>query len=89
MKTNKTGEEKPSISFTNDLNYAKYYASVKGGIILRTKLDDDFKLSPRIRNNKGDEYITFHNIPSSNLEIMTNFGWKLLDKWNVVFNEPL
>jgi hypothetical protein len=84
MKTNKTGEEHPSISFTDDLDYAKYYASVKGGVILRTKLDSSFKLSPRIKNNKGDEYITFNNIPSSNLEIMTNFGWKPLDEWNVI-----
>ncbi len=94
MKLNKTGEEQPSISFTNDLDYAKYYAKSKGGLskmcILRTKLDDAFKLSPRIRNNKGDEYITFKNVLSSDLEIMTvNGSWQPLDSWNVVFDEPL
>lgn len=94
MKPNKTGEEQPSISFTNDLNYAKYYASAKGGasnkVLLRTKLDDTFKLSTKIRNNKGDEYITFNNVPSSDLEILTgNNGWQLLNNWNVIFDEPL
>lgn len=93
MKLNNTGEEQPSISFTNDLDYAKYYAKSKGGadkmVILRTELNDNFKLSPRIRNNKGGEYITFNEIPVSNLEIMTSSGWQKLNKWNVIFNEPL
>lgn len=93
MKPNKTGEEQPSISFTNDLDYAKYYAKSKGGTgkmcILRTKLTDDYKLSPRIANNKGYEYITFKNIPSSDLEVMTVGGWQPLDAWNVIFDEPL
>jgi hypothetical protein len=94
MKPNRTGEEQPSISFTNDLDYAKYYAKSKGGIskmcVLRTKLTDDFQLSPRIVNNKGDEYITFKNIPSSDLEVMTmGGGWQPLDSWNVIFDEPL
>ena len=78
MKPNKTGEEQPSISFTNDLDYAKYYAKSKGGSskisILRTKLNDTFQLSPRILNNKGDEYITFHTVPSSKLEVMSIDG---------------
>lgn len=94
MKTNRTGEEESSISFTDDLNYAKYYAKSKGGeskmCILRTKLDNDFKLSPRIKNNKGDEYITFKEVPSSSLEVLTNNGeWKPLDSWDVIFDEPL
>lgn len=94
MKPNKTGEQQPSISFTNDLNYAKYYGRVKVGhskmTILRTKLTDDFQLSPRIANNKGDEYITFKPIPSTDLEILSSDGsWQPLDSWNVVFDEPL
>jgi hypothetical protein len=94
MKPNRTGEEQPSISFTNDLDYAKYYAKSKAGIskmcILRTKLTDDYQLSPRIVNNKGDEYITFKNVPSSDLEVMTmGGGWQPLDSWNVIFDEPL
>lgn len=93
MKLNPTGEEKASISFTKDLDYAKYYAKSKGGsdrmVILRTQLDDTFKLSPRIKNNKGAEYVTLKNVPSSSLELMTNNGWQPLDKWNVIFNEPL
>ena len=94
MRPNKTGEEFPSISFTNDLNYAKYYARIKGGnekmCVLRTKLTDDFKISMRIVNNKGDEYITFKKIPASDLEVMTNNGdWKPLNSWDVIFDEPL
>ena len=94
MKPNNTGEEQPSISFTNNLDYAKYYAKSKGGIskmcIFRTKLTDDYKLSPRIVNNKGDEYITFKNVPSLNLEVMAfKGGWQPLDNWNVIFDEPL
>lgn len=58
--------------------------------ILRTKLKDKFKLSPRIKNNKGDEFITFENIPSSDLEIMSSDStWHPLDNWNVIFDEPL
>lgn len=92
MKLNKTGEEKPSISFTKDLDYAKYYAKAKGGsskmAILRTKLNNDFFLSPRILKNKGDEYITFKNVPSSDLEIMTSDGlWIPLNDWDVIFDE--
>jgi hypothetical protein len=57
---------------------------------LRTKLTDDYQLSPRIVNNKGDEYITFKNVPSSDLEVMTmDGGWQPLDSWNVIFDEPL
>ena len=93
MKPNNTGEEKPSISFTNDLRYAEYYAKSKGGndkmVILRTKLNSNFKLSPKIRNNKGDEYITFEKISSNELEIKTTNGWKPLNGWDVIFNEPL
>lgn len=94
MKPNKTGEEHPSISFTVDLDYAKYYAKSKGGndkmCILRTRLTDDFHLSPRIVNNKGDEYVTFKNVPSIDLEVMTTDGnWQPLDNWNVIFDEPL
>jgi len=44
-KHNKTGEEHPLISFTNDLDYAKYYAKSKSGsskmIIIRTKFITD------------------------------------------------
>jgi predicted GNAT family acetyltransferase/8-oxo-dGTP pyrophosphatase MutT (NUDIX family) len=94
MRANRTGEQQPSISFTNDLDYAKYYAKYKGGsggpVILRTKLDSSFKISDRISDNKGDEYITFDNIPASALELMIPDGsWMPLDKWDVVFNEPI
>ena len=91
MKTNITGEEQPSISFTNKLDYAKHYAKSKAGnkmVILRTKLDNRFKLSPRIKDNKGHEYITFENIPSSDLEISTSYGWQPLNNWDVIFDEP-
>lgn len=93
MKPNMTGEVKPSISFTDDINYANYYANAKGGgdksIILRTKLSNKFQLSPRIRNNSGDEYIAFKPISSNDLEILIPSGeWKPLNNWDVVFNEP-
>lgn len=94
MKPNKTGEEEPSISFTQNLDYANYYAKAKGGndkmVVLRTKLNNNFHLSPRILKNKGYEYITFKKIPSSELEIRTENGsWKPLNNWNVIFDEPL
>lgn len=94
MKPKTTGEEQPSISFTNDIDYAKSFAKTKVGIskmcILRTKLTDDFQLSPRIVNNKGDEYITFEKIQSSVLDVMTMSGeWQPLNNWNVIFDEPL
>lgn len=58
--------------------------------VLRTKLNNDFHLSPRISKNKGEEYITFKKIPSSELEIKTMDGsWKPLNNWNVIFDEPL
>ena len=54
------------------------------------KIDWCYQLSPRIANNKGDEYITFKNAPSSDLEVMTmGGGWQPLDSCNVVFDEPL
>lgn len=92
MKLNKTGEEKPSISFTKDLDYANYYAKAKGGnkaVILRTKLTKDFILSPRITNNKGDEFITFKPVVSNNLEILSkDNNWQPLSKWDIIFDEP-
>lgn len=92
MITNDTGDEKPSISFTNNIDYAKYYAKYKGGkdkmVILRTKLNDKFKISNKIRDNKGEEYVTFEEIPSSELEILTNSGWVDFNSWNIIFDEP-
>jgi len=93
MKPNRTGEEHPSISFTQSFNYAKYYATVKAGpdkmVILRTRLTNDFKLSPRIANNKGDEYVTFKKIPTSDIEILCpDKKWRPLNEWDVVFDEP-
>ncbi len=93
MRPNATGEVEPSISFTSDLHYAEYYANVKGGrdknVVLRTRLTDDFILSPRIRNNKGDEYVAFKPISLTDLEIRYKGDWKPLAEWNVIFNEPL
>ena len=92
MKPNNTGEDYPSISFTNKLDYAIYYAKSKAGtdkmIILRTPLTDNFKLSQRIRNNKGYEYITFNKIPVSDLEVLTKNDWQPLSDWNIIFDEP-
>lgn len=92
MKANNVGEEKPSISFTNSLDYAMYYANAKGGkdkaVVLRTKLTTDFKITDRIYNNKGMEYITYKPVSASELEILTPSGWKELNGWNVIFNEP-
>lgn len=88
-----TGEQELSVSFTNDIYYAEYYAKAKGGsdkmVILRTKLTDMYHLSPRIKNNNGDEYITFNPVPSSELEILTHKNeWFLLNKWDIIFDEP-
>jgi hypothetical protein len=94
MKTNNTGEKMPSISFTNSLDYAKYYANSKGGVhnsvILRIKKNNNFTLSPRIRNNKGVEYISFEPVLSKDLQVLTlNGDWENLDGWNIIFNEPI
>lgn len=93
MKPNSTGEEHPSISFTEKINYAQYYANVKGGsnnsVILRTPLTNKFRPSNRIQNNHGYEYVTFDSLSVEQLEIYTQNGWKPLKKWNVIFNEPL
>ncbi len=94
MKPSETGEKQPSVSFTNDLDYAKYYARAKGGsskeCTLRTKLTNDFQLSPRIMNNAGDEYISFKDVSSSVLEVLAGNGsWYPLDSWDVIFDEPL
>lgn len=93
MNLNKTGEVQPSISFTGDLDYAKSFAKIKVGadkmVVLRAKLDKRFTLSPRIRNNKGAEYVTFTAVPASDLEVLTNNGWQPLLGWNVIFNEPM
>ena len=94
MNPNKTGERLPSISFTAKLKYAEYYAKVKGGVdkmvILRTKITESFEMSDRIKDNKGYEFITFKPIPVSDLEIKTSTnGWQPLEKWDVIFNEPL
>lgn len=93
IKPNNTGEEHPSISFTEKLDYAQYYANVKGGVsksvILRTPLTNKFKISDRIQNNHGYEYITFEPLSVDQLEIQTKNSWMPLDKWNVIFDEPL
>jgi len=94
MTLNNTGEASPSISFTGIFNYAKYYANAKGGsskmVILRTKLDNRFKLSDKIRDNKKYEYVALEPILSNTLEILTqNMEWQPLNNWNVIFDEPL
>jgi hypothetical protein len=85
------GEDKPSISFTGKLDYAKYYAKAKGGtngVILRTMNDSNFKLTDRIKNNKNDEFITFEKIPISKLEILTPTNtWVPLHKWDLIDNK--
>ena len=94
MKSGNTGEQKPSISFTKNFNYAKHFAQSKGGkdkmIILRTPLSDKFILSPRISNNVDYEYVTFNPIWTNDLEVLSKDGnWKPLETWNVIFDEPL
>jgi GNAT superfamily N-acetyltransferase len=91
IKPNNVGEKYPSISFTSKLDYAKYYAKAKGGntnsIILRTKLTDKFKLSNRIRNNKGFEYITYDKIPIDQVEILHDDNWYKLKDWDLIDNK--
>lgn len=78
LKPNNVGEKMPSISFSGKIDYAKYYANMKGGsnpVLLRTKLDNRFKISDRIKDNKDFEYITFDKIPVSDIEILSNGKW--------------
>ncbi len=92
MTPKNTGEIKPSVSFTKSFDYAKYYASAKGGsdksVVLRTKLDDRFSISERISDNKGDEYVTFEPVSTSRLEIFVPDGsWQPLENWDVIYDE--
>ena len=92
MVPKNTGEVQPSISFTKNFDYARYYASAKGGsdkaVILRTQLDNSFSISERISDNKGYEYITFEPLSISKLEILLADGsWQPLENWDVVLNE--
>jgi len=93
MKIYDTGDKYSSISFTGKIDYARYYAKVKGGqrgqIILRTPLTSDFTLSDKIARNSGYEYVTFKEIPIDRLEVLVNEKeWKPLSSWDVIFNEP-
>jgi len=92
MKLNPTGEAQPSISFSANFEYCYKFSKLKHGskqVILRTKLTDDFTLSPRIKNNKGDEYVTFKEVPSNLLEILVPTGWESLDNWDIITNKPI
>jgi len=88
MKINAANNNEPYISFTSNPNVANYYAQMKGGsgrsVILRTKLTNDFSLSPKFDKNKGHEWITKKEIPVADLEIKTNVGWTPLDNWDLI-----
>jgi len=88
MKINAAGNNEPYISFTSDLNVAKYYAGMKGGtsrgVVLRIIRTPDFFLSPKFKKNKGHEWITGREIPLSEIEIQTEEGWVTLEKWDVI-----
>lgn len=89
IKPSSNGEEKPAVSFTADINYAKYFAKIKSNqpVILRTKLSKSFKLSDRIRNNRGDEYVSFAPTKISDLEILHNNNWYPLEQWDLIDNK--
>jgi len=78
-------------SFTSDLNVANYYANMKGGdnkaVVLRTKLTDDFQQSPKFNKKDGYEWITTKEIPVSELEINTKYGWIPLSNWDFIDKE--
>jgi len=88
MRINAAGNNEPYISFTGDLNVAKYYADMKGGtsrgVVLRIIRTPDFFLSPKYKKNKGHEWVTEREIPLSELEIQTKEGWAPLEKWDII-----
>lgn len=88
MKINAVNNNEPFISFTSNIEVANYYAKMKGGsnrgVILRTKLTDDFTLSPKFKDNKGHEWITNKEIPINKLEIKINDGWVGLNDYNFI-----
>ena len=88
MKLNAANNNNQLISFTSNPNVADYYATMKGGngrkVILRTRLTNDFKLSPKYENNNGYEWITNKEIPIDRLEIKTPIGWVPLSKWDLI-----
>ena len=88
MKINAANNNEPFISFTSKPNTAKYYADMKGGsirgIVLRTKLTDNFQSSPKYKKNDGYEWITLKEIPIDELEINTEYGWIPLNDWDFI-----
>lgn len=88
MRINAAGNNEPYISFTSNPNVANYYANMKGGnersVILRTKLNNNFTLSPKFEDNKGHEWITDKEIPINFLEIKTKEGWIPLSDYNFI-----
>ena len=92
MKLNAANNNEPYISFTSKLDVANYYAKMKGGsdkgVVLRTKLNDNFKLSPKYnKNDDGFEQITSNEIPVDLLEIKTKYGWIPLNNWDFIENK--
>jgi cellobiose-specific phosphotransferase system component IIB len=92
MRINAANNNEPFISFTSIPDTAKYYANAKGGsnrgIILRIKKTDDFTLSPKFDKNNGYEWITTIEIPVSELEINTAYGWIPLSSWDFIDKKP-
>lgn len=88
MRINAAGNNEPYISFTSNPNVANYYANMKGGsersVILRTKLNNNFTLSPKFEDNKGHEWITDSEIPINYLEVKTKEGWMPLSDYNFI-----
>lgn len=91
-KLNLNKANRSEFSFTQHIPYAEHYANVKGGsrsVVLRTKLTNDFKITDRIQNNKGYEWVTTKEIPVSDLEIRINNNWYPLEKWDFIDSELL
>jgi hypothetical protein len=88
MKINAANNGEPFISFTSKPDTAKYYADMKGGtgrgIVLRTKLTQDFLQSPKYKKNDGYEWVTTREIPVEDLDVNTKYGWIPLNNWDFV-----
>lgn len=83
------GEGEMTSSFTEDLDWAHYYMKMKGGshrgIMLRVPFKDDvFRLTDRIRDNKGDEWVTNKIISPEEIEIKVGDRWIPIIKYDFI-----
>jgi len=83
--------EGAGINFTNNETYAKSYADRKGGsnpVMLRSVKKESYKIDNSVVNKKNNQdYITFENVPLSDLEIKVGKDWTALSNYDFYENK--